>query len=72
MKTTEQWMADNKEYGPKVRALLTKHGMFGHLDPGGAEITHPTHGKLRLSAIDEKEDYEEIIRFLQKHGIEDL
>lgn len=62
--------ANDREYFPKLKALLAKHQMFGHMDPGGAEVTHPVHGRLRLSNEDSKDDFERVEAFLRKHGVE--
>lgn len=70
MKSLEQMKAELKEYEPLRKALMRKHGMSGHLDPGGAELHHPTFGKLRISAYDERDDYETIVEFLRRHGAE--
>jgi hypothetical protein len=67
----KDYQRELEEYGPRLQALLHKHRMYGHLDPGGAELTHPQFGKLRISAYSEKDDYKTVVAFLRKHGIVD-
>jgi hypothetical protein len=62
-------MSEPNDYD-KLKALVKKHKMYGHLDPGGAELTHPEFGTCRISSCDDAFDLKLVEDFLRKHGVE--
>jgi hypothetical protein len=54
----------------KLVALLTKHGITGHTDPGGVALNHPTLGGFRMRGNNDKEDHTWVCEFLTMHGID--
>lgn len=53
----------------RLRLLMRKHGMYGHQDPGGAVLTHPELGELRISAYNDADDCAKIEAFLLSNGV---
>ncbi len=59
----------NHEYKARTVAIMKKHGITFHLNPGGGVFTHPEYGMCPVSAWDRKEDYLELCAWLEKNGI---
>ena len=66
-------MRDGKawpDWAFRLQKLRRKHGIYGVLDPGGAELTHPQFGQFRVTAMDDKYDHGLIVAFLRKNGVD--
>ena len=54
----------------RIRALVSCYALSNHFNPGGAEFAscaHPEAGRCQIGAMDDEEDYQDLVAWIEKH-----